>query len=153
MIHTCYKCRNCGSYKYDEVRGVTHRCRDCGSVTLDGRKVIDVPYPKCTIFGKEVETSVPFENFYDKDTGYDYGVNVVIVFRDVSHYRNENGYVYNVTEIHNLYKPLARGSESIAFESDIHLHGWTVGLSHIESMTVTVADKVEVGMYQKGDAS
>ena len=142
-----FKCSNCGSHHYSSAsyNGTesTHDCRDCGSTTKDGVEYIEVPYPSYTILGQEVDSSKEFEQFFDKETGFEFGVNISIEFRDEAFYTSRT--IYNITEIHNLY--MSAIDNRVAFESDLQGSGWTPELAGIKNIVVVAAEKLHTDYY------
>lgn len=145
-----YTCSNCGSHKVSSAswngKESTHTCRDCKSVTKNGKDTKQVPYPTYHftvtpwLSKEEVVGDKEFERFFNKETGFPFGVNLIVDFHsEVGSY--ETTYCYNVTEIHNLYDNY-RNRCNTAFESEIHGCGWTPTLSEISSVTVFRAEEI-----------
>jgi hypothetical protein len=145
-----YTCSKCNSHKVSESASngmeSTHTCGDCNTVTKNGKATKQVPHPTYEfnitpwVDKEEVVGDKEFERFFNAETGFPFGVNLIVDFHaGAGSY--DTTYCYNVTEIHNLYDSDSKYCNT-AFESDIHKTGWTPTQWQMSRITVVKAEEI-----------
>jgi DNA-directed RNA polymerase subunit RPC12/RpoP len=140
-----YSCAKCNSHLISEASGTTSVCAKCGHKTKHSTKELKVDYPTFLLPDDiKFRCDKEFELLFNKKTGYEFGVNVMIQYNELSYYRNKIDYCNNVTEIHHLFDSASTKvfGEQIAIESDIQGTGFTRGIAHIKFILATRAYKL-----------
>ena len=93
---------------------------------------------KITYLGQELDVTQEHE----LNSKNEFGFKVDIKYTKESWYPVKEDTAYNCTEVHHLWSLDYMGGASIAFESDIHLTGFTRRVDTIESVNIEIADKI-----------
>lgn len=101
---------------------------------------------KITFLGQELDTTKEHELCSENQFGF----KVEIKMTKESWYPQKELTIYNCTEVHHLWSKDYMGGASIAFESDIHGTGFTRRIDDIESVTITLAEKLHAS-YNKSE--
>ena len=96
---------------------------------------------KIEYLGKELDVTKEHELLSESEFGF----KVDIKYTKNSWCSKKEDTAYNCTEVHHLWSVDYMGGASIAFESDIHLTGFTRRIDIIESVNIEIADKLYDG--------
>jgi len=95
---------------------------------------------KIIYLGETLDAEKEHELFTDNE----YGFKIDIKYTDDSWYPDKKDRAYNCTEFHWRYNESREWEKvkDVAFESDIHMTGFTRKLDVIESVTISLAEKL-----------
>lgn len=96
---------------------------------------------KLVYLGRELDVNVEHELFSEESNQF--GFNVEVKYTEESWYPVKTQIFRNCTEVHHLFESLIEERRtSIAFESDIQGTGCNRKIENIESVVITIADKL-----------